>query len=50
MTEHVCFDICLFMRESDEISQQQTEQHLYHAVHIKISIEKSPDQDLTSHQ
>ena len=50
MTEHLCFDICLFIRESDGISQQQTEQDLDQAVHIKISIEQSPDKDLTSHE
>ena len=48
MTEHVCFNICLFMRESDGISQQQIAQHLYHAVHIKIAIEKSSDRTQNS--
>ena len=50
MTEHVCFDICLFMRESDGISQQQTAQDLDQAVHIKIAIEKSSDRNLTYHE
>ena len=50
MTEHVCFDICLFMRESDGISQQQTKQHLHQTVHIKIAIEKSSDRDFTYHE
>ena len=43
MTENVCFNVCLFIRESDWISHLQTEQNLDQDVHIKISIEKYPE-------